>query len=265
LAEYDKIARYYDAIFAGIFPYDREVQALHRLFRQHGDEPVRHLLDASCGTGSHLLRLAHLGYGCSGSDISPGMLTVARQKARQQGLQVNWFEQDIKHLCLERTFDAVISLYGLPLMLVAEDAEPAALQQGLTVALKGIQRHLNDGGIFVFNIINAESPLPYPGFGPWSAANLQAMDKDGLNIVLMNKIRRSHDLMFFKDIYLVQEKGALNMEILAYTIWLPGLDQLQAILEKSGFEVLAVYSQLSALTAYNPQSLDVTIVSKKGK
>jgi SAM-dependent methyltransferase len=264
LAEYDKIARYYDAIFADIFPYDREVQALDRLFRQHGQGPVRHVLDASCGTGSHLLQLARLGYHCSGSDISPGMLAVARQKARQQEVKIDWFEQDIKQLCLEHTFDAVISLYGLPLMLVAEDAQPAALQQGLTVALKGIQRHLDDGGIFVFNIINAESPLPYPGFGPWSAANLQAMDKDGMNIVLMNKIRRRDDLMFFKDIYLVQEQGTLNMEILTYTIWLPGLDQLQDILKESGFEVLAVYSQLSALTAYNPQSLDVTIVSKRG-
>ncbi len=263
MAEYDKIARFYDAIFADIFPYDEEARALHRIFQENGSSRVRQVLDASCGTGSHLLRLARLGYECTGSDISPGMLAVARTKAQKEGLRIDYVEQDIKNLTMDRTFDAIISIYGLPLMLVAEHAELSTFQEGLIRALKGIHRLLNEGGKFVFNIINAESPLPYSGFGPWSESNIQGLEKDGMSLVLLNKIRRNEDLMVFKDVYLVQENGKLSIEILDYCIWLPRLDHLLGILETCSFQVSAVYSQLATLAEYNPQSLDVTIVSRK--
>ena len=261
MADYDRIAGYYDAVFGEVFPYDAEAAALDRIFREYDGRPVRTVLDASCGTGSHLVRLARGGYDCCGSDISAGMVEVAAAKARLKGMEIDFLVQDIKRLDMERRFDAVISLYGLPLMLV--DRSGDSLEGELKGALEGIGRVLEDGGLLVFNAIDAESPVPFQGFGPWCSSNLQARVVDGMEIVVMNKLRRAGQLLDFKDVYLVQDRGDFSMEVLIYTIWLPAMDRLRAILAAAGFGILALYSRLSTLEPYAPQSLDVTVVAAK--
>jgi SAM-dependent methyltransferase len=261
VADYDRIAPYYDAVFGEVFPYDAEADALDRIFRRYDGRPVRTVLDASCGTGSHLVRLARGGYECCGSDISAGMVEVAAGKARLKGMEIDFLVQDIKRLAMERRFDAVMSLYGLPLMLVDHGGD--SLERELKAALEGIGRVLEDKGLLVFNAIDAASPVPFPGFGPWCASNLQTRVVDGMEIVVMNKLRRSGQLLDFKDVYLVQDRGGFSMEILIYTIWLPAMEGLRAILEAAGFRVLALYNCLSTMESYVPQSLDVTVVAAK--
>ncbi len=264
LAEYDRIAGYYDAIFSRVFPYEAEAAALGRLFRQYPEREIRTVLDASCGTGSHALLLSKAGYQCTGSDISPGMLEQARRKALSAGESIEFFERDIKRLAMERRFDAVISLYGLPLMLVTESyGDSGAFPDTLKRALLGIHHVLEDDGLLVFNVIEAGSPVPFPGFGPWCRSNIQPVTANGLEIVVMNKLCRRRDLLDFKDVYFVEENGRLVMEILEYSVWLPDLRQLETILGSGGFRMIALYSSLSALENFSQGSLDATVVAAK--
>src|ERR1700742_1593314 len=49
------------------------------------------VLDAGCGTGRVMIRLAELGYDCVGVDLDASMLAVAREQAPQ----LPWFQADL--------------------------------------------------------------------------------------------------------------------------------------------------------------------------
>ena len=52
-------------------------------------------LDVACGAGRNALFLTQAGYRVDAIDISPVGLNMARNKATDQGLCINWIEQDL--------------------------------------------------------------------------------------------------------------------------------------------------------------------------
>jgi SAM-dependent methyltransferase len=67
------------------------------------------VLDAGCGTGENSLLVASLGVPVIGIDVAETALTMARQKARERGIQVEFEVADAFHLdCLGRKFQTVL-------------------------------------------------------------------------------------------------------------------------------------------------------------
>ena len=80
MSEYDPIARFYDADHAS---FNDDVAFYRELARRTGD-PV---LELMCGSGRLLLPLAQSGRRVLGIDNSQAMLELARERARQAGLE----------------------------------------------------------------------------------------------------------------------------------------------------------------------------------
>jgi 2-polyprenyl-3-methyl-5-hydroxy-6-metoxy-1,4-benzoquinol methylase len=71
------------------------------------------VLDAGCGSGEHMLLVASLGLSVLGVDVAETALAMARKKASDRGLEVEFATADALHLeRLGRRFDAVLD-YGL--------------------------------------------------------------------------------------------------------------------------------------------------------
>ena len=71
------------------------------------------VLDAGCGTGENTLHVASLGLSVLGVDVAETALAIARQKAADRGIKVEFAAADAFHLGrLQRTFDTVLD-YGL--------------------------------------------------------------------------------------------------------------------------------------------------------
>jgi len=67
------------------------------------------VLDAGCGTGENALHLASLGLPVLGVDVAETALAMARQKARERGVEVEFAAADALHLkCSGRKFDTVL-------------------------------------------------------------------------------------------------------------------------------------------------------------
>jgi SAM-dependent methyltransferase len=67
------------------------------------------VLDAGCGTGENALHVASFGSPVLGVDVAETALTMARQKARDRGLEVEFAAADALHLeRLERRFQTVL-------------------------------------------------------------------------------------------------------------------------------------------------------------
>lgn len=67
------------------------------------------VLDAGCGTGENTLHIASLGLSVLGVDIADTALTLAREKAKQRGIEAQFAIADALHLeRLKRTVNTVL-------------------------------------------------------------------------------------------------------------------------------------------------------------
>jgi SAM-dependent methyltransferase len=72
---------------------------------KHGSK----VLDLCCGNGRHSRELATLGFEVTGIDLSTVLLEEALKK--NQGLNINYIESDVRKLSLSNEFDYVLNLF----------------------------------------------------------------------------------------------------------------------------------------------------------
>jgi 2-polyprenyl-3-methyl-5-hydroxy-6-metoxy-1,4-benzoquinol methylase len=75
----------------------------------HLIRPGARVLDLACGTGRHSLAVAALGAHVTGVDRDPAKLAVARERAANAGLTIEWLETDLEGPWPDLdSFDAVL-------------------------------------------------------------------------------------------------------------------------------------------------------------
>jgi SAM-dependent methyltransferase len=80
---------------------------------------VGRALDVACGAGRNSIFLAQAGYRVDAIDISPEGLNQARQKAENQGLSINWIEQDLDQpYQFDTDYDLIIVMWYVNLELI---------------------------------------------------------------------------------------------------------------------------------------------------
>ncbi|MBK8668593.1 MAG: class I SAM-dependent methyltransferase [Saprospiraceae bacterium] len=110
------------------------------------------IIDIGCGTGRHSIELAKRGYAMTGIDLSESLLAKARQKATQNGIQVDFLKHDARNLPFNSQFDVAIMLCegGFPLMETDE--------MNFEI-LKNVSKLLKDHSKFIFTTLNGLFPL----------------------------------------------------------------------------------------------------------
>jgi SAM-dependent methyltransferase len=76
-------------------------------------EPGMTVLDVACGTGNATLPAARNGARTTGLDIAPGLLEIARERAADAMLEIDFVEGDAQALPFgDASFDRVVSTFG---------------------------------------------------------------------------------------------------------------------------------------------------------
>lgn len=83
------------------------------------------VLDVACGTGAVAIEAARRGAHVHGVDLTPAMLTVARQRAEAAGVNVVWHQGSFDDLSAFGGFDLVTSAFGV---IFADDQAAVAKQ-----------------------------------------------------------------------------------------------------------------------------------------
>lgn len=123
--------------------YAAETDFLEAIFERYAQAPPKTILDMGCGSGGHLVQLAKRGYEVTGVDRSSEMLTLAKSKTHASGQYVKLHHQDIRHLDLEIHFEAVIAMFAVMAYQISNS--------DLVLAFEAARRHLQPGGLFVFD------------------------------------------------------------------------------------------------------------------
>jgi SAM-dependent methyltransferase len=138
-------SQYYDLLYRDK-DYAAEVLFIRQLLERHAPL-ARTLLDLGCGTGAHAVLLAEAGYDVFGVDRSERMLEGARARRSRLSDEVSrrteFVAGDIRTVSLDRRFDVVLSLFHVISYLPAN--------ADLSAAFSTVRRHLNPGGLFLFD------------------------------------------------------------------------------------------------------------------
>ena len=69
------------------------------------------VLDFACGAGRHSILFAQKGLDVTGVDLSENLLKLAKQSARENGLDINFINSDVRHFAINTKFDLIVSLF----------------------------------------------------------------------------------------------------------------------------------------------------------
>ena len=163
MTAYDVFARFYDAVQGDRADHSAYIRSL---IEEHHPE-ARTLLELACGTGSVMKQLAP-SYEVTGVDRSEAMLAVAREKLPGARL----VQADMTTVDLGETFDVVLCAFDSINHLLRFEEWEAVFDRALA--------HLNDGGIFIFDV-NTEAQLErfsaQPPLSQWfEGENVMIMD-----------------------------------------------------------------------------------------
>lgn len=135
-------AYYYNAFYQDK-DYKSEAEQVDSLLKKYGKN-IKNIINYGCGTGRHDMELLRLGYQCSGIDMSPLMIDIARKNAESEKLKINFEVADIRSYEPKDKYDAVISLFHV-----------MSYQNGnkdVLAAFQNARKALNTGGIFLFDV-----------------------------------------------------------------------------------------------------------------
>jgi 2-polyprenyl-3-methyl-5-hydroxy-6-metoxy-1,4-benzoquinol methylase len=110
------------------------------------------IIDIGCGTGRHAIELSKRAYSVTGIDLSESLLKKAREKAKQNGLKIDFLHHDARNLPFENQFDLAIMMCegGFPLMETDE--------MNFEI-LKNVSKSLKNKAKFIFTTLNGLFPL----------------------------------------------------------------------------------------------------------
>ena len=136
-------ASIYDEVMDNV-PYDLWYKYLIDLLDYYNKKPNK-VIDLACGTGNMTFRFAeNKNWELSGVDISKDMLEVARAKAKQKNINVDFYNDDLRTFSPDDKFDLAFSLFdSLNYILKYED---------LKKVFKKTYDFLKDDGIFIFDM-----------------------------------------------------------------------------------------------------------------
>jgi cyclopropane fatty-acyl-phospholipid synthase-like methyltransferase len=123
--------------------YTRWADYIESIFKKHKLNASM-ILELGCGTGSFGVEMARRGHDMICLDLSPEMLDCASEKAKREGLDILFLNQDMCNFELYGTVDAVVCLLDSFNYLTK-----ASQVQRL---LKLVQNYLNPGGLFIFDV-----------------------------------------------------------------------------------------------------------------
>ena len=133
-------SQYYDILYKDK-PYKEEAEYVFKTLTDTNGSSIRNVIELGCGSGSHAYWLTKKGWNITGIEKSEEMVALAKSKGIVNFLPVHG---DITYFCLDKQYDAVISLFHVISYLNSND--------DIGNCFSSVNRHLTIGGLFLFDV-----------------------------------------------------------------------------------------------------------------
>ena len=209
------------------------------------------LLDVACGEGTFAVGMAKSGYKVTGIDQSQRMIALAKDRAREEAVDIKFLVEDMRSIPFKEEFDLVTCFFdSLNYLLTVRD---------LHQAFKGAYRALRSGGFYIFDMNTI-----YGLAVDWMREEtyIQNEAKDFIEIH-----RQSYDYenqIATMDITIFVLKGEI-WERIDETHQERGypIADIQFLLNEIGFEIYGMYGNLKNRTDVQNTSPRVWFITRK--
>ena len=185
------------------------------------------ILDLCCGVGRHSLELARRGLRVTGVDRTKRYLDRASERARTEGLEIEFVLEDMRTFCRPDAFDATVNLFTS--FGYFEDAE-----QDRQVAMN-VYRSLRADGSFLVDVMGKEILARIYLQRDWD-------ERDG-GLLLLEERQVTRNWSWVENRWIIV-KGAERHELkLSHRIY--SAVELASLLSECGFARVDVYGDLA--------------------
>lgn len=208
--------------------------------------PGARILDMGCGPGRHSLEFARRGYSVTGVDRTGYYLEMAREKAAEERLAVEFIQDDMRNFRRRSSFDVVLSMYTT--FGYFEDAG-----DNLKV-LANIFESLTVGGRLLIEMMGKEVLARIFVERNW-------VEQEGVFLLEERKIINSWNMIENRWILLYPDRR------LEYQLshWLYSSSEITAMLAEVGFHEIDIYGGIDGSSYDTSASRLVTLARKLAK
>ena len=217
-----------------------EVEAIISLLQLH---PGMSILDLCCGPGRHSLELARRGFYVTGVDRTRRYLDKAAAQAANEGLQIEFVQEDIRNFCRPNAFDAVLNLYTS----FGYFEDPQEDQQ---VAVN-MSRSLKPGGVLIMEMMGKEVLARIFQERSWR-------EEDGVLVLEERKI--SSGWSWIENRWILFKDGKRIEHSISHRLY--SATELRSLLEACGLTRTEVYGDLAG-RPYDHTAKRLVVVGQK--
>jgi ubiquinone/menaquinone biosynthesis C-methylase UbiE len=219
---YDKMAEYYDFIYGDEWDIG--------FYLNEARNARGSVLEVACGTGRILIALAKEGIDITGFDISQSMLDILKQKANEDGVDVDVYHANMVDFKIDKKFNLIIVPYRSFLHLSSEAERKAAL--------KNFYEHLNPGGRLIIHAYNPSKDELLMS-GKFHNFDTEEISRNGkrINLKWYLKYEPEDGAGNYK---IVLEDGDKTIEY-GMKIYFVSEKQMKTLLERSGYKNIKNY------------------------
>ncbi len=228
---YGVFSSFYDRLMSDVDYEGRAAYLLWLFQRFRPQKPPATLLDLACGSGGVTLPLAAAGVDMIGVDGSEEMLAEARAKAERRGLAPLLLCQDMRELDLYGTVDGAVCTLD-SLNHLCHTAE-------LREVFRRLHLFIEPGGLFLFDV---NTPYKHRTV---LADNAFVYEEEDFLCVWRNRlVERTCEVDMQLDFFVAQDKSGDYCRRFTDAVRERAYSErtLRRLLQKEGFEVLAVYA-----------------------
>ena len=202
------------------------------------------ILDAGCGPGRISVELAARGLVVTGVDIIQSELDAAADSAKDEGVEAEFIQCDLRHFKSKRKFDAAVNLYTSfgYCDTVAEDF----------LILKNIAASIKKGGVFIIECTSREIAILYFTEG-------EEFERNGFFVKTQFEVSGAWEGLVSKWSLTDKTGFVYNHE---FTQRLYSATDFVFLLKKAGFQSADVYGDFD-LNPYNQHARTMVVVAKK--
>lgn len=228
MTSYNSFARFYDGLMEDA-DYKNRCEYILALAKKHNHE-MGITLDLACGTGSLTRELAKNGIDVYGIDASAEMLCEAMQKNSEEGLNILYLRQKMQNLDLYGTIDTcVCTLDSINHVTNISDVAKAFDRVGL---------FMDDEGLFIFDVNTVYKHREV------LANNTFVIENENVYCVWQNSLEEDDVVKINLDFF-EEEDGVYYRSEESFCERAYSDEQLREMLLKAGFEVEAVYGDMT--------------------
>jgi ubiquinone/menaquinone biosynthesis C-methylase UbiE len=248
VSSYNAFAFYYDALMRNV-NYPRYADYLCQILeKEHHNAGLT--LDLACGTGSLTMALQDKGLDVYGIDGSPDMLSIAQQKAMEQGKQTLFLCQKMQDLDLYGTVNTVFC--------VLDSINHMTDENDVQKAFERVSLFLEPDGYFVFDVNTVYKHREVLG------NNTFVYDTDDVFCVWQNQYHAdgSHCVDIDLDFFERENKSTYYRSEESFRERAYSAESLHQMLLKAGLDVVSIYDEMT-FHKPRPDSERIVFVTKK--